>query len=798
MTRPRPNPVTDGGRLLRSALKGATALLLVLFATEPAWAQFNLVAPGDTAQQADPNSRILLEADQADYNNKTGDVSASGNVEVYYEGNTLYAQHVQVNQKADRMQAEGGVRLTETDGNVVTAKTLTGTTDLKDGVMTAVRADTSQRTRIAAEQATRTGGETTVFKKAIYTACQTCADDPKSAPVWQISAQTITHDKNAQMLYYRDATLDIWGVPVLYSPYLSQPDPTVRRKTGFLLPTLVNGSNIGTGARIPYFWALAPNYDLTVALTPLTTQGLLGDVEWRQRSLDGEYNIYASGIFQKDPSAFDGTSGNGDARGMISSNGKYWINPQWNWGWNLGWTSDPTYTADYAQPVTSTVSGTEILNQLFLQGVGDRNYFDIRGYAFRVLQQNMDLATINPPEPFTPYGTYQQEKQSIVHPVMDYNGVFDESVAGGELSWKSNLTSLNRDMTDAFTVAQGDDLVTRFRGVSGTFSRYTAYLQWRRQFTDSLGQIYTPFTYLQADVYSLQDVDPAVTQLANNSVAARAMPAIGFEYRYPWLIAASFGNQVIEPVGQIIARPNEQYIGKLPNEDAQSIVFDDTTLFEWDKFSGFDRVEGGTRANVGLQYTLQTNGYGALTGMFGRSFLLAGENSFAIPDILDSTDDSGLETNASDYVARLAFDTQQGMRFGGRIRLDNENFSMNRAEVAASGTSGPLTTQVTYAFLGRQPGLGIDDDREEIHTSASLRIIDEWRTFGSIRYDILGRDVVADGFGIAYDGESLSLSLSLMEDRSGASGMPVDRTAYLRVGFRTLGDLSYSSSVGGE
>lgn len=794
MTRPQPRPVTDGNSRLRTLLLGATAMALVFCLSAPAHAQLSSFGLNQTpGTSADPNSRMLLEADQANYNSKTGAVEASGNVQIYYDGNTLTAQRVTVDQKTDRLSADGGVRITSPDGNIVQARSVEGDTKLENATMLGVRADTEQRTRIAAQEAQRTGGETTVFRKAVYTACQTCADlHPNKAPSWQIKAKEIEHDKTDRMLYYKDAALEFWGVPLLWTPYLSQPDPTVKRKSGFLIPTIINGSAIGTGARLPYFWALAPNYDVTTTLTPLSKQGLLVDAEARYRSLSGDMSVYGSGIFQSDPSAFSGTDGDRKFRGLIKTDGKYWINPEWSWGWDLGWSTDPTYASDYQQPV----SGTEIINQLFLNGLGDRNYFDFRGYAFRVLQQNQDMATIDPPEPFTPYGTYQQQKQPVVHPVMDYNGVFADPVWGGEASWKSNITSLTRDMTDAFTVENTDGTyVTRFRGVSGTFTRLSGNFQWRRQFIDDYGQTITPFTYVDASLYSLENVDSAVTQLENNSVAGRIMPAIGVEYRYPWLITSKFGNQVIEPIAQIIARPNETYIGKLPNEDAQSIVYDDTTLFEWDKFSGFDRVEGGTRANIGMQYTLQTPNYGALTAMVGQSYNLAGQNSFAVADILDSTDDSGLQQDASDVVARLAFDTQLGLRLGSRFRFDATDFSMNRVEVAANATQGPLTTQLTYAFLGRQPGLGIDDDREEIHGAASLRVIDEWRTFGSVRYDILNKQVVGDGFGIGYDGESLSVSLALTEDRSGSSGLAVDRTAYLRIGLRTLGDLSYSSGL---
>ena len=70
------------------------------------------------------------------------------------------------------------------------------------------------------------------------------------------------------------------------------------------------------------------------------------------------------------------------------------------------------------------------------------------------------------------------------------------------------------------------------------------------------------------------------------------MPAVGLEYRYPFINVQPWGT-TIEPIAQIIARPNETYAGKLPNEDAQSAVFDASNLFAVDKFSGYDRVGGG-------------------------------------------------------------------------------------------------------------------------------------------------------------------------------------------------------------
>src|SRR5262249_60224703 len=97
----------------------------------------------------------------------------------------------------------------------------------------------------------------------------------------------------------------------------------------------------------------------------------------------------------------------------------------------------------------------------------------------------------------------------------------------------------------------------------------------------------------------------------------------------PFILPHSLGTQTIHPIAQVILRPNETAIGKIPNEDAQSMIFSDANLLSLDKFSGYDRVEGGGRANVAVQYTAQFNRGGYVDALFGQSYQLFGKNSFA-------------------------------------------------------------------------------------------------------------------------------------------------------------------------
>ena len=799
---------------LRASLL-ASAAVLALLGGPMAYAQSQGTAPTSNKSgieslipATEESPEMFVEADEMIYNFTGDSVSAVGNVHIYYGGYTLQAHKVTLDRAAGRMRAEGGARLVEPTGNVVEAEAIDLSDDFRNGFIRSLRVISTQRTIFAAESATRTDGETTVFDKGVYTACGSCADNPDKPPTWQIKAKRIIHKESEKMVYYEDPRIEFWGVPVAYLPFLSHPDPTVKRKSGLLAPGYVFSDELGVGVSIPYHWVLSPDKDVTFTATPLSRQGLLAQTEWRQRLLDGAYSIKAAGIKQTDPSAFSGTSGERFYRGSLQSKGEFYINPRWKWGWDATLLSDRAFLKDYKR---EGKSDNEAISTVYLTGLGERNFFDLRAYHFEVFQEQGSGkdGSVAPAAPFSPQWRNFQAKQPIVHPVLDYSMIFEDPVAGGELSFNANLTSLTRNETDAFGINQGGTVLTRFRGVEGTFTRTSIDAMWRRQFIDPIGQVITPFASVQGDMFFLSSVDnnvtahtaaaslvnPDVEPFAEDGVYGRVMPAIGLEYRYPFISSHSWGSQVFEPIAQVVARTDENDIGKLPNEDAQSLVFDDTTLFSIDKFSGFDRTEGGTRANVGFQYKVQANDGGFISALIGQSFHLAGRNSFNTPDILNATADSGLEDNHSDYVARLYLDTNKGLLLGTRARFDNSTFEANRVEAQAIAARGPFLGSVTYAYLGPQPDLGIPSSREEIQTALSTRLSDSWRVFGAVRYDIQNRSTVSDGVGLAFDDESFSMSISYSEDRSRYDGDPTDRTIFFRLGLRTLGDTQLSTNT---
>jgi LPS-assembly protein len=241
---------------------------------------------------------------------------------MYFGGSTLEADKVTYDETAKRLHAEGNVRLTEADGRVTLGEIMNLSDDFRDGFVDSLRLDSPDATRMAASRADRSSGNFTVFHSGVYTACEACKDDPKKPPLWQIKSARMIHDEGEKMIYFENAQLEFFGKPVAYMPYFSAPDPTVKRKTGYLIPMASYSTKYGAGMDIPYYWALAPDYDLTFSPRVMSKQGVLLRGEWRQRLVNGAYSIRASGIYQLDKDYFlreggPATPGYRDWRGAI-------------------------------------------------------------------------------------------------------------------------------------------------------------------------------------------------------------------------------------------------------------------------------------------------------------------------------------------------------------------------------------------------------------------------------------------------------------------------------------------------
>jgi LPS-assembly protein len=795
-----------GGGLLAPAPAAAQSLAFPPSAGPPPKSKIAIEREKSGQQQ-----QMLVQAREINYDYTNNRVSAVGNVQIYYGGSTLEADRVIYDQKTKRLHAEGNVRLTEEDGKVTYGAVMDLSDNYRDGFVDSLRLDTPDQTRMAATRAERSSGNFTVFHNGVYTACEACKDDPKKPPLWQVKAARIIHDQGEKMMYFEDARLEFFGMPIMWLPYLSGPDPTVKRKTGVLMPTLSSNSKYGVGLEVPYYWALAPDYDFTFAPMITTKQGPLLQGEYRQRLINGAFSIRAAGIHQFDKNYFlrsDGTSTPGyiDNRGSVESTGQFALNDKWVWGWDALLLSDRTFLQDYNPNLSRyrvtdplTTQRSEGVSTLYLSGKGSRSFFDVRAIHYLGFSESD-----------------AQNQIPVIHPVLDYTYTFDQPVLGGELGFNFNFTSLTRDAANFDAITQNalnsgtcsqtaDPAVKNsanclLRGVPGTYSRFTAETHWRRSMTDSLGQVWTPFASVRADAGAMQiKNDPGVSNYIDtgDTNLVRGMPTVGLEYRYPFVNVQSWGTQTVEPIAQVIARPNETQIGRWPNEDAQSLTFDDSNLFRVDKFSGWDRVEGGGRANYGVQYTAQFNQGGFVNALFGQSYQLFGQNSYAQGGTTNTGLGSGLDTTRSDYVARVAYQPNSIFTFTSRFRFDNDNLMVRRFELESRARFARWDFGVLYGDYAAQPELGLLERRQGILGTGQVKLTANWVALGGARYDINAGKFDQTRLGLGYIDDCLILAVNYITNYTYSGNVAANHAIMLQLSLRTLGGTSVSQSVGG-
>ena len=268
----------------------------------------------------------------------------------------------------------------------------------------------------------RSSGNYTVFENGVYTACAPCKDDPKKPPLWQVKGVRIIDDQTEKMLYFENAQLEFFGVPMAYLPYFSTPDPTVKRKTGFLMPGFSSVTGYGFGVETPFYWAIAPDYDATFNPRFTTRQGVLFQGEFRQRLINGLIRSAPTALTNSTsaPTPVSPATATSAAASKPRASSRSTIN-----GCGAGTASccptsfscPTTGWREYRDPRSVPEPADRSHLQLYLSGVGDRSFFDLRTiYYLSFWVTRIRFLSI--------------------HPVLDYSNVINSPIFGGEFSYK--------------------------------------------------------------------------------------------------------------------------------------------------------------------------------------------------------------------------------------------------------------------------------------------------------------------------------------------------------------------------
>ena len=206
--------------------------------------------------------------------------------------NKIYTQNFEYQTNKNIFKSVGDVKVVDVSNNVYKfsqiyidekKKELIGTDSKVFFNQVEFKANTNNKPRIFSNSA-RIKDKESKFIKSTFTTCDYRKDD--KCPPWELTANEIRHDNIQKTIYYEDAVIRIYNVPVFYFPILSYPDPTVKRRSGFLIPSYTDTKNLGSGINLPYFWAIGEDKDFTFQNKLYATEHPLLLGEYRQAFRD--------------------------------------------------------------------------------------------------------------------------------------------------------------------------------------------------------------------------------------------------------------------------------------------------------------------------------------------------------------------------------------------------------------------------------------------------------------------------------------------------------------------------------
>ena len=672
--------------------------------------------------QADfKNTPLYLEADTMQYDQNLGVMIAKGQVQIYQQGRYVLADTISYNEHDNTVIASGNIVMhNQSGGETVYADFVELKDDMKNGVIHNLRLRLNDNSRLAAQTASRTNGGYKNMRHAVFSPCEPCKNNPQRAPLWQLKAEKITHDESAQEIQYDNARLELYGVPIFYSPYLSHPDPNLKRRSGLLAPYIANSQELGVVLRQPYYYTFNPSQDLVVEPIVMTHDGFILNNHYRQRFDSGDLDIKASGGLVDKRTR---TDTNSTARGNIDAKLNLDLDDNWRAQLAVDRASDKTYLRRYK------FSGDDVLiSTAMAEGFFDRNYAQIRALSFQGLRDFDKGRT-------TPY----------ILPQLRYSYSSDYDNYGG--LWKMNGDLLNLQRQD------------------GTDSnRAVLDGEWRKPMRTENGQLVDVVLRTQAIGYHINDYDDPTTAAGETQEGwrGRATPQANISWRYPLAGIMTWNDRekltkYIEPVISAVAAPNVGNNSRIPNEDSQAFEFDESNLFSLKRFPGYDRVAGGHRIDYGVNFGLFDDRSRGGKVFVGQSWRARNDSTYA--------PGSGLTKDFSDVVGKIEVNPSDRLDLVYRFRVDPENHAFRRSEFSANTQVGALKLGLDYLFLDRLAGSNEFSDRKELGARASIPLSDQWTMASRIVTDLnTTTGTRLWGTGFTYHDECFSIGLGVERD----------------------------------
>jgi LPS-assembly protein len=676
---------------------------------------------------------INFSSEKLKVDEKTKIMIASGNVIITNNNRQLTADKVEYDQNSDKAIATGNVKLKEKDGSIYESERVILTNEFKSVVAIPLYGELIDKSFIKSNNFKKNDLGESYFKEGVYTACE-CDFKQDVKPIWRVETKEIKHDPATKTIYLKHPVMRIFSIPVYYLPYLSFPDWTVKRRSGFLTPVYGYSKQNRFHIKVPYYYSPEndPTWDMTFTSHQNGKTGHADQLNIRKKYENSslETNIYKGNL---DTNKSDGDN-------VFGVNFKANSNLDNNWKMTIEgkYADQETFMRRYGFD-----SSDRYKSYLNLEKIKPNSISNIEIYNI----QNLDETSSNNEPVLAP---------SISHHIFDSNKSYNYDV-------KLNAHSIYND--ESYDIKRWSGLAQ----INKKLNLTNIVLEGDANFG--------------LDLYSIQG-RPS-TDSNDNKYIDRLSSGFSVAASNQYGIMSEEIGVVIEPKIQFSSVISSDRTDEVPNRDSSEFRLDQANLFLNNQYQGRDNIQRSDRINAGVSAYVMTEEMGDLNFFIGQSQKISGTQK----NISSANND-----RQSHLINSISWNPSSLYNFSWFSLYNHHNLKSDTSDFNFNGSLDGWNYSTRHRSVD---GAFVSDgiDREELALGISKNF-SNWKTSYSRTYDLSNdkEEMISETLGLEYTGSGYMFGncLTVLFQYKSSGGV-VDRdlvpedSIYLTFNFRNLG-----------
>ena len=691
----------------------------------------------DNKSLSSNNDDVKFSSDNIEVDEKNKIVTASGNVVIINDARKIEADKVKYNQNSDKAIAFGNVRLTEKDGSIYETDKAVLTNEFKSVVAIPLFGKLVDKSSVSAKKFNKNDLGESFFREGIYTACE-CDLKKDETPIWRLESKQIKHDPKTKTVYLKHPVMKIFSLPVYYLPYLSFPDWTIKRRSGFLTPTYGYSKRNRFHLKVPYYFAPEnnPTWDMTFTTHQNGKTGHADQLNIRKEyeTTSLETNIYKGNL--------DTNKSNGDnVFGVNLKASSYLKN---NWIMNLGakYADQETFMRRYGFD-----GDTRYKSYIELEKNSENSISFIEVYNI----QNLDEKSSNNEPVLAP---------SISHHIFNSNEKYNYDI-------KFNAHSIYND--ESYDIKRWSGL--------GKINKQFSYDNLLLEADANIG----------LDLYSIQG-RPS-TDSNDNRYIDRISSGFSIAASHQYILMNESASVLIEPKIQFSSVFSSDRTDEVPNRDSAEFRLDQANLFLNNQFQGRDNIQKNNRINLGVTSFVMTENLGDINFFIGQSQKVSGtQKNVTLAN----------EDRQSHIINSIDWNPSEMYKFSWFSLYNHHNFKSDTSDFNFNGSFNGWSYSANHKSVDGE-FISNNIDREELNLGLSKNF-SNWKTSYSRTYDLNNdkEELISETLGLEYTGSGYMFGncLTILFQYKSTGGV-VDRdlvpedSIYLTFNFRNLGEYKW-------